>query len=223
MSEERQHGSIIEWRSKCSFGFAEVEGERVFLHIANFAERARWPEAGDPVSFRPGHDDKGRPCAQDIVLHASGSVFGWRHGFELALLLALPSFALSVLIEFISVWWVLFCVSVTSSLAVLLQWLDKRFSVSKHSRIPETTLHLFELCGGWPGSFVGQRILRHKISKGPYQLVFWAIVLIHQLFALDLIFGGLLYNGLHQLDDQLPVEAAMAWPSATPPSLGGTR
>ena len=199
MQAASHRGVIVDWKPKSPFGFAEAGDGKVFLHISNFVDPVRWPEKGDPVSFEMGQDAKGRPCAQDIVLHVSGSVLGWRHLFELGLLFALPALALPALLEFLSLWWVVFCVGVTSFVAALLQWLDKRYSIVVHSRVPEATLHLFELFGGWPGSFLSQRILRHKISKGAYQGVFWAIVLVHQLFALDFIFGGLLYNGLHGL------------------------
>ncbi len=198
--EAKSHrGVIIEWKPKSPFGFAEAEDERIFLHISNFVERARWPEKGDPVSFEMGEDERGRPCARQIVLHASGSVLGWRHLVELGLLLALPALAFPVLVEFLGTWWLIFCVSLNSFLAGLLQWLDKHYAIAARTRVSEVTLHLFELAGGWPGSFLSQRVLRHKISKGAYQGIFWAIVLVHQLFALDLIFGGLLYHGLHGL------------------------
>lgn len=48
-------------------------------------------------------------------------------------------------------------------------------------RIPERTLHFLEAVGGWPGSLVAQRSLRHKNQKRPYQTVFWIIVAIHLL------------------------------------------
>lgn len=199
MRAASHQGVIVDWKPKSPFGFAEADDEKVFLHISNFVDPARWPEKGDPVSFEMGQDEKGRPCAQDILLHVSPSVLGWRHLFELGLLLMLPAIALPGLMEFLSLWWIVFCVGLLSFLAGLLQWLDKRYAITSHSRVSEATLHLFELFGGWPGSFLGQRVLRHKISKGAYQGVFWAIVLVHQLFALDFVFGGLLYNGLHGL------------------------
>jgi uncharacterized membrane protein YsdA (DUF1294 family)/cold shock CspA family protein len=194
-----QCGTIIEWESKRSFGFADSDGRRVFLHISNFAERARWPEKGDEVRFQMGTDGRGRPCAQQIVLVASGSVLHWTHWVEIALLMGLPAIALPGLADFLGLWWVLFCVVLTSGLCTLLLWLDKKYAIQADSRVPEATLHLLELFGGWPGSFVAQRVLRHKISKGRYQWVFWLIVLCHQLFALDLIWGGLLNTGLHEL------------------------
>ncbi len=50
-------------------------------------------------------------------------------------------------------------------------------------------LHLAELLGGWPGAFAAQRRLRHKCSKGSYQLMFFGIVVLFQLAAADLITG----------------------------------
>ncbi len=190
---------IVDWKPKSSFGFAESGDEKVFLHISNFVHPARWPENGDPVSFEMGVDERGRPCAREIILHVSGSILRWRHVMELGLLMALPALALPALTQLLSLWWILFCVALNSSLSGLLQWLDKRYSIASHSRVSEVTLHLFELLGGWPGSFLGQRLLRHKVSKGEYQGMFWSIVLVHQLFALDLLFGGLLYSGILEL------------------------
>jgi hypothetical protein len=46
-------------------------------------------------------------------------------------------------------------------------------------RVPERTLHLLALFGGWPGAFAGQQILRHKTRKLPFQIVYWMTVAIH--------------------------------------------
>ena len=192
-------GTIVEWNPKSPFGYADADGQRVFLHISNFTERARWPEETDKVSFQMGLDAKGRPCAQNIVLAASGSVLKWHHLLVLALLLVLPAMASTKLDECFAPWWIAFCMFLTSSMAALNLWLDKHFSMKSRSRVPEATLHLFELAGGWPGSFLAQRVFRHKISKRNYQIFFWLIVIIYQLLAVDLIFGGFLASGLHQL------------------------
>jgi uncharacterized membrane protein YsdA (DUF1294 family)/cold shock CspA family protein len=208
MGGEKKSGTIIEWKPKSPFGFADTGEERHFLHISNFVVRERWPENGDRVSYQMGVDGKGRPCAQQIVLHASGSVFRWGHLLELALLLALPTLAMALVpsdfYEYLGFWWIVFCAACTSALAGTLIWLDKRFSIIAHSRVPEATLHLFELCAGWPGSFISQRVMRHKISKKKYQIVFWSIVLIYQFLALDLLFGGFLYHGLLEINEKLP-------------------
>ena len=62
---------------------------------------------------------------------------------------------------------------------------DKRRAEAGEWRVPEMRLHLLELLGGWPAAFLAQRRLRHKCSKGSYQFVFWLIVLVWQLAAVD--------------------------------------
>ena len=62
---------------------------------------------------------------------------------------------------------------------------DKRRAEEGLWRVPEGHLHLLELIGGWPGAFLAQRRLRHKCSKGSYQLMFWLIVLAYQFAACD--------------------------------------
>jgi uncharacterized membrane protein YsdA (DUF1294 family)/cold shock CspA family protein len=58
---------------------------------------------------------------------------------------------------------------------------DKARAKRRDRRIPEKTLHLCELVGGWPGGFIAQRMLRHKNRKDSYQFEFWAIVAIHYI------------------------------------------
>jgi uncharacterized membrane protein YsdA (DUF1294 family) len=62
---------------------------------------------------------------------------------------------------------------------------DKRRAQDGEWRVSETQLHLLELLGGWPGAWIAQRRLRHKCSKGSYQMVFWLIVLGYQFAAFD--------------------------------------
>jgi uncharacterized membrane protein YsdA (DUF1294 family) len=66
--------------------------------------------------------------------------------------------------------------------------LDKRRAGRGQWRIPERTLHLLELLGGWPGALAGQAFFRHKRSKSSYMLVFWLIVVLHLL-----VWGGAMY------------------------------
>ena len=62
---------------------------------------------------------------------------------------------------------------------------DKQKAKEKSWRTPESTLHISELLGGWPGSFVAQRYFRHKTSKASYQFVFWMIVSLYQIASFD--------------------------------------
>ena len=75
--------------------------------------------------------------------------------------------------------WILLVYVAASVVAFVAYGLDKRAAVRGRWRIGETTLHLMELLGGFPGAFLGQHIFRHKRAKVRYMIVFWLIVLIH--------------------------------------------
>jgi uncharacterized membrane protein YsdA (DUF1294 family) len=64
---------------------------------------------------------------------------------------------------------------------------DKARARAKHWRRRESTLHLLEVLGGWPGAFIAQRRLRHKCSKRSYQAVFWLVVGVYQYLAVDFL------------------------------------
>lgn len=66
---------------------------------------------------------------------------------------------------------------------------DKRCAGEGGRRVPEGTLHVLELLGGWPGSYIGQHVFKHKTRKPSYQVVFWLIVAIH-------LAGWLCYAGV---------------------------
>ena len=59
--------------------------------------------------------------------------------------------------------------------------------MNKQWRTPESTLHLLELLGGWPGGLVAQQVFRHKTRKFSYQLTFWCIVGLHGLVWADVL------------------------------------
>lgn len=69
-----------------------------------------------------------------------------------------------------------------------LYWQDKHSAISGRWRVSENRLHLGELLGGWPGALLAQQVFRHKTRKPSFQLLCWAIVLLHQVFWLDYLF-----------------------------------
>jgi uncharacterized membrane protein YsdA (DUF1294 family) len=75
--------------------------------------------------------------------------------------------------------WILLVYAATSLVTLAAYGLDKRAAIRGRRRIPESTLHLLELIGGFPGGFAGQQLFRHKRAKVRYLVVFWAIVAIH--------------------------------------------
>ena len=85
------------------------------------------------------------------------------------------------------VWPSLLCafLAVINASTVVLYAQDKRAARRRGApRIPERTLHTFELLGGWPGALLAQRWLRHKTVKPAYQRVFRGIVALHLLLAI---------------------------------------
>ena len=79
---------------------------------------------------------------------------------------------------------------VISGLTFVLYWSDKRKAQRDQWRIPEGTLHLLELLGGWPAALFAQRSLRHKTKKRRYQILFWLIVTAHQILSFEVASGG---------------------------------
>ncbi|WP_426110718.1 DUF1294 domain-containing protein [Pseudomonas sp. DSP3-2-2] len=71
-----------------------------------------------------------------------------------------------------------------------LYWRDKRQARLDGWRTPEKVLHGAELLGGWPGALLAQQVFRHKTRKVSYQLVFWLIILLHQVVWIDRVFLG---------------------------------
>lgn len=82
-----------------------------------------------------------------------------------------------------------------SVVAFALYGYDKKQARHSGQRTPEKLLHGIELLGGWPGALLAQQVFRHKTRKLSYQLLFWLIVLLHELFWMDrLLFGGRLIS-----------------------------
>ncbi|WP_065258021.1 DUF1294 domain-containing protein [Pseudomonas bananamidigenes] len=79
---------------------------------------------------------------------------------------------------------------IVSVLAFFLYWADKRKARAEAWRTPENVLHAVELAGGWPGALIAQQVLRHKTRKVSFQVLFWVIVALHQVFWIDQLFLG---------------------------------
>ena len=68
---------------------------------------------------------------------------------------------------------------VLSVASLILYGVDKTAAEHGRWRIPETTLHLVSVAGGWPGALVAQRLFRHKTRKQPFRTVFWCTVVVN--------------------------------------------
>jgi len=188
-------GKVAEWNEDRGFGFIEPRDEgqpRVFFHVRDYRQDGRRPEAGEWVKFTAQRQADGRWRASAVRRAAAAkstktatkatrrtharklpSWPGWlllvAHGAGLAWALndgLLPPLAAMVLLGLCCAAWIA-CV------------LDKHAAQSGQWRIPESTLHLLELAGGWPGAFIAQRLTRHKTSKRSYRVAFWCMVVLN--------------------------------------------
>lgn len=66
---------------------------------------------------------------------------------------------------------------VASVASFVLYGVDKRAAAAGRRRVPEATLHLVALLGGWPGAVVAQTVFRHKTRKASFRSRFWATVI----------------------------------------------
>jgi uncharacterized membrane protein YsdA (DUF1294 family) len=103
----------------------------------------------------------------------------------LLVLLTLPGLAIAQLTQFIPAVVIFPLLLLVSLLTWFACKFDKQWAQTGQRRIPEVRLHLLELSGGWPGSFLAQRRYRHKTRKFSYQVSFWLIILTWQVLAFE--------------------------------------
>lgn len=69
--------------------------------------------------------------------------------------------------------------AVMSLVTFVVYGLDKWKAKRGAWRIPEKTLHILELCSGWPGAMLAHKLLRHKSYKPVFRRVFWCMVALN--------------------------------------------
>lgn len=188
----------MQWEDEKGFGWVKSGDKRVFVHIKEFERGQRRPLAGEEIRYIPGIDAKGRNCAKRVTFVKSGGRGRGRVGVGALILLSgllvLPGLAMLWLP--VPWWMAASAMAVDSAITYGLYAVDKNRAVSGAWRVPESSLHLAELLGGWPGAFLAQRRLRHKCSKVSYQVVYWFIVLIFQIVAADVMLDHRLSKAL---------------------------
>ena len=207
-------GRVSEWNEARGFGFlAPVDGAdgagRVFFHVRDYDQGPRRPEVGELVKFSASKRDDGRWRAIRVrraVANARNPAptvtrnpkAAHRPGgpapasAPVALVLAYTaSMAIAVYIGRLPVMLAFWLITATC-LAVLFYYGDKTAAQRGESRIAESTLHIVELAGGWPGALLAQRLLRHKTAKASYRSAFWTMVALHIMLVAALAYARVL-------------------------------
>lgn len=63
-------------------------------------------------------------------------------------------------------------------LTLAIHGIDKTAARKTWRRVPESTLLVFGVVGGWPGAIVGQQLFRHKTQKQPFKTYFIVSVIV---------------------------------------------
>ena len=71
--------------------------------------------------------------------------------------------------------------AVMSLVTIVVYGLDKWKAKRGAWRTPEKTLHILELCCGWPGAMLAHKWLRHKSYQPAFRRVFWCMVALNVL------------------------------------------
>jgi len=89
-------------------------------------------------------------------------------------LLVLTAVGSTLLPHPLPTWFVL-----ASVLTLVIYGADKLAARKAWRRVPESTLLLFGVVGGWPGAILGQQLFRHKTQKQPFRTYFMITVVVN--------------------------------------------
>jgi len=178
----RVKGRIRSWHDDKGYGFIEPidRSADVFVHVTAFRNPSRRPAIGTIVSYALTKDRQGRPRATDATL--AGDRLPVRKRQESsrlprALAFGFLAFTGGAVLATELPWIVPAAYLAASTASYLFYWLDKAAARAGGRRVPESTLHLLAIVGGWPGALVAQQQHRHKTRKREFRIVFWFTVL----------------------------------------------
>lgn len=195
------YGVLKTWDEERGFGFIEPAqgGKDVFVPSTAFAPGSERPKVKQRVRYQLETGPEGRAQASQVESAPTTTVLSVsRHEasvhWAMALRYAIPAF-LGLYLLLALVWEVpsLLAVIYLAASAITLgaHAMDKYASKRGLRRTPESTLHAFSLLGGWPGTLLAHRLVRHKSTKTQFRKVFWATV-IANLVAFVLLCSPLL-------------------------------
>ena len=186
----RFDGIIKSWNDERGFGFIEPTqgGQEIFVHIKAFNGLRERPQLNQRVSFQVemGPQGKKRAINAEVVRAKRTPPAPTRQNspaqWGTATLFAIPAFGVLLLLGYVMGHpprWLPWAYLAFSILTFLVYASDKSAAQRGAQRIPEKTLHMLAVIGGWPGALLAQQMLRHKSSKQEFRSVFWGTVILN--------------------------------------------
>ncbi len=184
----RHIGKIVSWKDEAGFGFVAMESSNrnIFVHIKAFSDYSRRPTENDQIAYDLAQDKEGRFYAKNIqfvcdekkrfLKRTTTPIIYYIYMLFLMSLCGLVCFILlsklrSTLIPSLYL--------ITNLISYIAYAKDKRAAQNGRWRTRESTLHFFDLIGGWIGGLWAQQILRHKSRKISFQIFFWITVILN--------------------------------------------
>lgn len=181
-------GKIVYWNDQKGYGFIKIPKieNNIFFHISAYAYEKRRPQKDRTVSFLLQKNQNKIQALRIVERGDEDGLFeqvaldarrAGPHHFEAAIYLAL-ALLFYIILSTLSITITIASLSI-SILTFILYSIDKRAAINAHFRIPEASLHLASLLGGWPGALIARPILRHKTNKNRFIIFFWLSVIIN--------------------------------------------
>jgi len=195
----RRQGKIAKWNDERGFGFisSSVGGDSVFFHISALSRSHRRPSVNEEVSYTPAFDSQGRPQATDVrfivARRGASPVLHMPRGIVLPIAFAL-SFLIALAALMATGWLHVSWLAVyygASIITYISYSRDKTAAQNANRRVPELTLHVLSLLGGWPGALIAQVLLRHKTRKPSFLVVYWLTVIVNCAVLGSIIISGI--------------------------------
>ncbi|MCX7086466.1 MAG: cold shock and DUF1294 domain-containing protein [Methylococcales bacterium] len=182
----RYKGEITHWIEEQGFGFITPVGggDNVFFHVTSLTNLHRRPIENDIVTYQHNIDNKGRAQAGKIAFadeRMAIPAIPTPKSNNMSILLAavflifITGLTLLGKLTFIA----LGGYYIASIVTFITYAVDKSAAKNNQWRIPESTLHLFALIGGWPGALIAQRLLHHKSKKPSFKFMLWITITVN--------------------------------------------
>ncbi len=199
----RDQGRLVEWFDDKGYGFIQPEDGskgRVFLHIKDFARPGPRPILGCALEYLVQLDGQGRYKAKQVTYlkaaqtqkntakpkptHSKNQAKMQPMQIGIIIyIIVLAGLMLAGLLNSI----VLLLISVMNAITYWMYAQDKEAAQAGNRRVPENTLHILSVLGGWPAAWLAQQKLRHKTQKQPFRKIYFCTIIFNILIILWLI------------------------------------